>query len=260
MTVFSLNAAQCRQQRAFEPIAFGMRQAPMNTTLQFTVEIFVRIELRGVGREVEELDLVAVTGHPRTDLARVVHPQIVHNQKHLALGVLDQPLHEPDQQIGIHATVVDHESHHALVADRRDDLGAHAPRRHAGHRSLAGRRKAPAEGTVTAKTGLITPVNHRPLGLRAGLDLRIGLLQPLANRCRVLFQRLLERALWRQAPARQIPADTRQRQLDAALTLDQWYQFWWLPAIFAAVVMIYFMFTFNDKEAEQQVLKEDIKI
>lgn len=46
----------------------------------------------------------------------------------------------------------------------------------------------------------------------------------------------------------------------ASLTLDQWAQFWWIPAIFAAVVMVFFLFTFYDKEAEEQVLKEDIKI
>lgn len=44
----------------------------------------------------------------------------------------------------------------------------------------------------------------------------------------------------------------------AALSLDQWYQFWWVPAIFAAVVMIFFMLTFNDKEAEQQIREEDV--
>ena len=44
----------------------------------------------------------------------------------------------------------------------------------------------------------------------------------------------------------------------AALTLDQWHDFWWLPAIFAAVVMVFFLATFYDKEAEEQVLDEDI--
>ena len=34
----------------------------------------------------------------------------------------------------------------------------------------------------------------------------------------------------------------------ASLTLDQWYQFWWVPAIFAAIVMVFFMLTFNDNE------------
>lgn len=42
-----------------------------------------------------------------------------------------------------------------------------------------------------------------------------------------------------------------------SLTLGQWHQFWWVPALFAAVVMIFFMFTFNDEEAEKQVVEED---
>jgi Nucleoside H+ symporter len=35
-----------------------------------------------------------------------------------------------------------------------------------------------------------------------------------------------------------------------ALTLDQWRSFWILPAAFAAVVLVFFGLTFNDREAE----------
>jgi nucleoside transporter len=45
-----------------------------------------------------------------------------------------------------------------------------------------------------------------------------------------------------------------------ALTLDQWYSFWWIPAMFAAAVMLFFIFTFSDKEAEEKVKKEEITI
>jgi MFS family permease len=34
------------------------------------------------------------------------------------------------------------------------------------------------------------------------------------------------------------------------LTLDQWQSFWFLPAAFAAAVLIFFGVTFNDREAE----------
>lgn len=44
----------------------------------------------------------------------------------------------------------------------------------------------------------------------------------------------------------------------SALTLDQWYDFWWLPGAFAVVVFLIFIFTFNDREAEGQVSEEDI--
>jgi MFS family permease len=35
-----------------------------------------------------------------------------------------------------------------------------------------------------------------------------------------------------------------------ALTLDQWQSFWWLPAGFAAVVLIFFGLAFHDREVE----------
>lgn len=43
-----------------------------------------------------------------------------------------------------------------------------------------------------------------------------------------------------------------------ALSLQQWYDFWWLPAGFAVLVFLIFIFTFNDREAERQVEEEDI--
>ncbi len=46
----------------------------------------------------------------------------------------------------------------------------------------------------------------------------------------------------------------------AALTLDQWYMFWWVPAIFSLLVFFLFIFTFNDKEAEKQVKDDHLKV
>ncbi|NGP76613.1 nucleoside permease [Balneolaceae bacterium YR4-1] len=37
-----------------------------------------------------------------------------------------------------------------------------------------------------------------------------------------------------------------------ALTLSQWYDFWWIPAIFAAVILLFFVLTFDDKVIEDQ--------
>lgn len=37
----------------------------------------------------------------------------------------------------------------------------------------------------------------------------------------------------------------------ASLTLEQWYDFWWIPAAFAFLVMLFFAFTFRDKEVEE---------
>jgi nucleoside transporter len=41
-----------------------------------------------------------------------------------------------------------------------------------------------------------------------------------------------------------------------ALTLDQWHDFWWVPAIFAGAVMVFFIIFFDDKVIED---KEDVE-
>jgi nucleoside transporter len=41
------------------------------------------------------------------------------------------------------------------------------------------------------------------------------------------------------------------------LTLQQWQSFWWLPAVFAAVVLLIFIFTFREKKGEELVKKPD---
>lgn len=46
----------------------------------------------------------------------------------------------------------------------------------------------------------------------------------------------------------------------ARLTPDQWVQFWWVPAIFSVAVFLFFIFTFNDREVEKQVLEDTSKV
>ncbi|SFV32027.1 MFS transporter [Thermoflavifilum thermophilum] len=40
------------------------------------------------------------------------------------------------------------------------------------------------------------------------------------------------------------------------LTLNQWNQFWWIPSIFALIVLIFFVLAFRDKKVEAQVAAE----
>lgn len=46
----------------------------------------------------------------------------------------------------------------------------------------------------------------------------------------------------------------------ASLTPDQWVQFWWVPALFSVAVFLFFIFTFNDREVEKQVLEDAPKV
>jgi nucleoside transporter len=48
-----------------------------------------------------------------------------------------------------------------------------------------------------------------------------------------------------------------------ALTLDQWQSFWWIPAAFAAAVMVFFAITFRDRvedEPEKPAAMEDVAV
>lgn len=40
---------------------------------------------------------------------------------------------------------------------------------------------------------------------------------------------------------------------EKALTLTQWNQFWWIPSIFAIVVLVFFIFAFNDKKVDKKL-------
>ncbi len=43
-----------------------------------------------------------------------------------------------------------------------------------------------------------------------------------------------------------------------ALSLDQWYNYWWYPAIFAGAVLLFFILFFNDKVIDDDATAEDI--
>lgn len=45
-----------------------------------------------------------------------------------------------------------------------------------------------------------------------------------------------------------------------SLTLNQWYDFWWIPAIFAAAVLVFFIIFFNDKVLDEGATADDITV
>ncbi|WP_372639047.1 MFS transporter [Fodinibius sp.] len=46
----------------------------------------------------------------------------------------------------------------------------------------------------------------------------------------------------------------------SSLSLAQWHDFWWIPAIFAAGVMIFFIVFFNDQVLDEDTTAEDITV
>ena len=96
----------------------------MNPGLEVTVEIFIRVQLRRITRQIDDLDLVLPALQPSFDLLAVMDAQVVQHQEDLAAGVLDQPRHEPDQDQGAHLLGIGHEAHLTLVSHRRNEIEA----------------------------------------------------------------------------------------------------------------------------------------
>ncbi|GAA5521010.1 MFS transporter [Aliifodinibius salicampi] len=46
----------------------------------------------------------------------------------------------------------------------------------------------------------------------------------------------------------------------SSLSLAQWHDFWWIPAIFAAAVMVFFIIFFNDQVLDEDATAEDITV
>lgn len=46
----------------------------------------------------------------------------------------------------------------------------------------------------------------------------------------------------------------------SSLSLAQWHDFWWIPAVFAAAVLIFFVIFFNDQVLDEDVTAEDISV
>src|SRR5699024_248654 len=157
---------------ALELLFVAFRSASMYSGLKVAIQILIRIELRGVSRQVEHLDLVAVLSQPAFDDLGMVNPQIIQNQKDFTVGVLDQTLHEVDQDIGVHAALEEPESNLALIGDSRYQIDGLAFRTQANDRGLSFRRISTGMLTVTAQSRLVAPVNLCLFCLCPGLNSR----------------------------------------------------------------------------------------
>lgn len=60
--------------------------------LEVGIQTLLRIQLWAVAGQIKELDFVLALSGPRLDLAAVMHPQIIQNQKDFLSGILDQGL------------------------------------------------------------------------------------------------------------------------------------------------------------------------
>src|SRR3546814_6977427 len=65
----------------FKFVLITRRQARTNLMFQITIQILVRVQLRGVGRQEEQFDLLFAVANPGAHLFAVVYAQVVENQE-----------------------------------------------------------------------------------------------------------------------------------------------------------------------------------
>ena len=187
--------------------------------LDIVVQVFVRVALGG--REVEQLDLVAMAQSPGLDPLGVVHLQVIYDQEHLLLCVLDQPPQEDDEAIDVKRPIIQHEAHQGAVGDGRNHALGDLLGGPANHRRLASWGITAADLVLVGDAGLVAPVDDGSLSLGAPGDRRVVALQPGGHGGgRALFG-ARQRLLRGHAPALQVELDGRQAKALAQPALDQ---------------------------------------
>ena len=82
---------------------------------QIPVQILVWVTLWTVGGKVKQSYAILVGLAPFLDRGAVVNSQVVDNEKDFLLRILDQALHEADEDLAGERLLINHPTHHALV-------------------------------------------------------------------------------------------------------------------------------------------------
>ena len=116
----TLNRPEVRNNLPSEVVPTPSRFAVIHSRLQITVHEFIRVQLGRVAREKEDLDLFPMLCQPSLDGFAVMHSQVIEDQKYFSSSILDEALHESNQNFTRHIFPIHHESHGALVGHGRD--------------------------------------------------------------------------------------------------------------------------------------------
>src|SRR4051812_11679585 len=148
------------------PLAAGERPSG-DRLLDIAVQAFVWVEVRAVGREVENFDLILTSVQPRAHQSCPVHLQAVEDEENFVAGIADQALKEADQARRLDRAVEHHPTQLAPIGHRRDQADIGPPVVGPDHRGLAAWGVAPAAHVVRAQAALVAPEDHSLLRLSA---------------------------------------------------------------------------------------------
>ena len=211
--------------RLLELTLAAVRRLCRNGRLQVGIEHLVGVELRAVTGQVEDFDIFLVLLQPRLHGSCVMHFQVVQHQEHFAAvalsDLLHQPLHEVDQDGGIHGALEDLEAHLAPVGDAGDEGQALAALVDLDLRCLAHRGIGASTHIIGAQPGLVRPVDFGTLKPGSVFDGGVLLIKPALDRCGLLLVGAPDGLLRGEAPAAQVQAHSLRGQAHAAALLDQ---------------------------------------
>ena len=194
--------------------------------LEVPVEVFIRVALWRVGRQVEHLDLVLMRLHPGDHFFGMVCSEVVEYQEDfVAFAALYESLHEAEGRLGSRCAFEELEPHQSLAADGRDHRQAKALTGGRRHRRVSRWGITPHPVTVLCHRRLIGLVDDAAflLGFLLGFlrDQGIDLLHPALHVPGLLLQSLTGGALRRVAPDLEVLTHRADRHIDAKLHLDQ---------------------------------------
>ena len=193
----------------------------MDPSFEISVQIFIRIQLRSIRRQIENLYFLLMVFEPFFNFFTVMGTQIIQNQKNLMVRVFNQPTHKFNQELAGHVVPVHHKSDQALVGDGRDHIDTALFGRKSYHRRFPLGGKAPRPISIRLESGLVAPMNHRFFFLRLGHQTGIFCFQPMLDHLRVLLIRPFNRFLWCKSPALQISTYGPDGHLHTVELLDQ---------------------------------------
>ena len=105
-----LKNSEMRANSLFQFIFGACRCFLTNCALQIAVYKFIRVILRSIWRQIENLNTIFMLFKPFLNLFRVMNPQIIENQKYFFVGITNQPIHKIDKLSGIHIFFVKHKT------------------------------------------------------------------------------------------------------------------------------------------------------
>ena len=151
----------------------------------------------------------------------MMYTQVVNNQKHFSVTVLDQTTKEPLERIHIHPTLINHETNGSLIGYRRYHTHRMAFCNHANNGCLTLWGIAASIIVLIVHARLISPMNFSIFPLGTNTNFRILCVKPFLNFLGTLLVGFLKWTLRSISPTFEVFSHSTNRNFDSEKTTDK---------------------------------------